>query len=126
MLPIKESLILLVSTGTDIKLQPSKSDQSIKTASYVTVVRTRVCISLRPCSITPCYSTAQFKVDRARMWHGLNITRFSFYVHVRMRVHIRLMTLNLLFKALVYALDMGTIVCRRHAHTKFGLCACEL
>ena len=30
------------------------------------------------------YSTAQFKLDRTRMWHGFDVTvtRFSFYTHV--------------------------------------------
>ena len=58
------------------------------------------------------YGTAQFKLDRIRMWHGLNTTHFSFYTHASMRVHARLMTSNLSFKALMYALDMCKIVCR--------------
>ena len=58
------------------------------------------------------YGTAQFKIDRTRMRHGLDTTHFSFYMHASMRVHARLMTSNLLCKSLVYALDMCTTVCR--------------
>ena len=37
------------------------------------------------------YGTAQFKVDKARMWHVLDTTRFSFRTHVGMRVLARSM-----------------------------------
>ena len=33
------------------------------------------------------YGTAQFKLDRTRMQHGLDTTRFSFHTNASMRVH---------------------------------------
>ena len=72
-----------------------------------TYVNTCVCMYIR----TYCSnSTAQFKVDRSHVWHWLNTTRFLFT-----RVHIRLMTSNLLFTALVYTLDVFMIA-YRHTH----------
>ena len=63
------------------------------------------------------YGTAQFKLDRTRVQHGLNTTRFSFHTHASVSVHARLMTSNLPCKALVYALDMCTIhVCMSGMH----------
>ena len=47
------------------------------------------------------YSTAQFKLDRTRMQHGLDTTCFSFHVRASIHMHTRLMTSNLPFKALV-------------------------
>ena len=57
-------------------------------------------------------ATAQFKLERTCVQHGLDTTHFSFHTHASMHVHARLMTSNLLCKALVYALDMCTTVCR--------------
>ena len=51
------------------------------------------------------YRTAQFKLDKTRVWHGLDTTSFSFYMRTSMRIGTRLMMSNLLFKTLVYALD---------------------
>ena len=66
------------------------------------------------------YSTAQFKLDRTCMQHGLDATCFSFHTRASMRVHARLMTSNLPCIALMYALDMCTMhACM--AHAKFGL-----
>ena len=69
------------------------------------------------------YGTAQFKLDRTRVQHGLNATRFSFCMCTSLRVHARLMTSNFSCKALVYALDVCTDARMhvRNAHTKFGL-----
>ena len=64
------------------------------------------------------YGTAQFKLDRTRVQHGLNTTRFSFYMRASMRVHTRLMTSYLLLKTLVYTLDVCMTVCR-------CTCACQ-
>ena len=54
------------------------------------------------------YGTAQFKLDRTRVQHGLNMTHFSFPKRASMLVHARLMTSNLPCIALVYALDLHT------------------
>ena len=59
------------------------------------------------------YGTAQFKLDSTLVQHGLDMTHFSFHTHASMCVHTRLMTSNLPCKALVYALDVCTTVCRR-------------
>ena len=56
------------------------------------------------------YSTAQFKLDRTRVQHGLDTTHFSFHMRASMHVHARLMISNLRCIALVYALD----VCKMH------------
>ena len=64
------------------------------------------------------YGTAQFKLNRIRMQHGLNTICFLFYMHASMHVYARLMTSNLSFKALVYTLDVCMTVWR---HT----CACQ-
>ena len=53
------------------------------------------------------YNTAQFKLH---VQHRLDMTCFSFHTCASMRVHARLMTLNLPCQALVYALD----VCAMH------------
>ena len=45
--------------------------------------------------IKHCYSTAQFKLDRTCMQHGLDTTCFSFHMRASMRVHARLMMSNL-------------------------------
>ena len=47
--------------------------------------------------------TAQFKLNRTCVRCGLGIICFSFYTHASMHVHARLMTSNLLFKALICA-----------------------
>ena len=67
-----------------------------------------------PCTIVvhDMVATAQFKLDRTRVQHGLNMTCFTFCTHASMRVHARLMTSNLSFRALVYTLDVCTTVCR--------------
>ena len=50
------------------------------------------------------------------------MTRFSFHTRVSLRVHKRLVTSNLLCKALMYALDVRDArVHVRNAHAKFGL-----
>ena len=69
------------------------------------------------------YGTAQFKLDRTRVRHGLNMTRFSFHTCASLRVHARLMTSNLPCKTLMHALDVCTDahVHVRNAHAKFGL-----
>ena len=61
------------------------------------------------------YGTAQFKLDRTRVWHRLDTTHFSFYMHASMCVHERLMMSNVLFQVLVYGLDVCTTVFR-HTH----------
>ena len=38
------------------------------------------------------YGTAQFKLDKARVWHVLNTTRFSFRTRAGMRALARSMT----------------------------------
>ena len=53
------------------------------------------------------YSTAQFKLDRTSVQHGLDTTCFSFHRRASMHVHARLMTSNLPCIALVYALDVS-------------------
>ena len=73
--------------------------------------------------MTKRYGTAQFKLNKTRVQHGLNMTRFSFYMHATMRVYA---TLNLLFNALVHALDVYITVADAHvhdrnAHAKFEL-----
>ena len=60
------------------------------------------------------YGTAQFKLDRTRVWHGLDMTHFFILQAAIMRVHARLMTSNLLCKAIVYALEY---TCMSGAHT---------
>ena len=57
------------------------------------------------------YGTAQFKLDRTRVQQGHDMTHFSFHMHASLCVHTRLVTSNLLCKALMYALD----VCTMHA-----------
>ena len=54
----------------------------------------------------PTYGTAQFKLDRTCVQHGLDMTHFSFHTRASLRVHARLVMSNLPCKALVYALDM--------------------
>ena len=62
--------------------------------------------------------TAQFKLDRARVQQGHDTTCFSFHTHASLRVHARLVTSNLLCKALMYTLDMCTMHARMSAmHT---------
>ena len=74
-------------------------------------------------AIHTIYNTAQFKLDRTRVQHGLNMTRFSFHTCASLHVHARLMMSNLPCIALVYALDVRTIhACMSGMHTaKFGL-----
>ena len=57
------------------------------------------------------YGTVQFKLDITWMWLGLDMIHFSFYMCACMHVHARLMRSNLLFKALVYALNLCMTVC---------------
>ena len=66
-----------------------------------------------------------YTVDRT---HMLNTTHFSFYTHASMRVHASLMMSNLLFKALVYILDVCITVAVhvKNTHAKFELRACKL
>ena len=59
------------------------------------------------------YSTAQFKLDSARVQQGHDMTSFSFHTHASLRAHARLVTSNPPCKALMYALD----VCTMHACT---------
>ena len=40
----------------------------------------------------PIYSTAQFKLDKACVWHVLDVTRFSFRTHAGMCALARSMT----------------------------------
>ena len=64
------------------------------------------------------YGTAQFKLDRTRVQHGLGTIRFSFHTCASMSVHARLMTSNLPCIALVYAQDMCTMhICMSGMHT---------
>ena len=58
---------------------------------------------------TGIYTTAQFKLDRTCVQHGLNTRHFSFYTRASMHVHARLMTPNLPCITLVYALDVCTM-----------------
>ena len=52
------------------------------------------------------YITAQFKLDKTCVQHGLKTTCFSFHTRASMHVHTRLMMSNLPRIALVYALNM--------------------
>ena len=70
------------------------------------------------------YGIAQFKLDRTCMQHGLDTTHFSFHMHASMRVHTRLMTSNLLYKALMYALDVCTTVYR--CMRVYQKCTCQI
>ena len=72
------------------------------------------------------YSTAQIKLDRTHVQHGLNTTCLSFYMRASMRVHAGLMISNLSFKALVYALDVCTTVCRCTCACQENTCQFEL
>ena len=64
-------------------------------------------------------NTAQFKGDRTHMQHGFDMTRFSFNMPASMRVHARLMTLNLPCIALMYAIDVCTMhACMSGMHTQ--------
>ena len=69
------------------------------------------------------------QLDRTCVRHGLDMTHFSFYACASMHLHTRLMMSSLSFKALVYALNVYTAVCRRtcacqeHACQIFGLFA---
>ena len=58
------------------------------------------------------YGTAQFKLDRTCVQHGLDMTHFSFHTRASIHVHTRLMTLNLPCKTLMYALDVCMTVFR--------------
>ena len=68
-----------------------------------------ITVSSNTCSQT--YGTAQFKLDRAQVQQGHDTTRFSFHTHASLHGHARLVTSNLLCKALMYTLD----VCMMHA-----------
>ena len=57
------------------------------------------------------YGTAQFKLDKTRVRQVLNTTRFSFCTRASMRMLARSMTQKLSSRALVYALDVCTIIC---------------
>ena len=50
--------------------------------------------------------------------HGFDTAHISFYMHISMCVHARLMMSNLLFGSLLYALDVCTIICK-------CTCACQ-
>ena len=64
------------------------------------------------------YGTAQFKLDRTRVQHGLDTTRFSFHTNASMRVYARLMTSILPCITLVYALDVCMMhTCKSGMHT---------
>ena len=52
------------------------------------------------------YITAQFKLDKTCVQHGLKTTCFSFHTRASMHVHTRLMMSNLPRIALVYVLNM--------------------
>ena len=68
--------------------------------------------------ITCSYSTAQFKLDRARVQQGHDTTHFSFHTRASLRAHARLMTSSLSCIALVYTLDMCTMhACMSEMHT---------
>ena len=60
-------------------------------------------------SIWTSYGIAQFKLDRTRIQQGHDTTRFSFHTHPSLRVHARLVTSNLSYKALMYELDVCTM-----------------
>ena len=64
------------------------------------------------------YSTAQFKLDSARMQQGHDTTLFSFHTHASLHVYARLVISNLPCKALMYALDVCTMhTCMSRMHT---------
>ena len=64
------------------------------------------------------YGTAQFKLDSTGVQQGHDMTRFSFHTHASLRAHTRLVTSNLLCKALVYTLDVCTMhACMSGMHT---------
>ena len=68
--------------------------------------------------ITITYSTAQFKLDRTRVQHGLDMTYFLFHMCASMCVHTRLVMSNLPCIALMYALDVCTMrACMSGMHT---------
>ena len=52
----------------------------------------RTCVHTHMCTYAHMYGTAQFKLDKAHVWHVLDTTHFSFRTRAGMRALARSMT----------------------------------